>query len=223
MIRKAAFLAFALFTGTASAAPIATSIDFTKNANIAYSAKLPEVQKDSVTVGFNFSFTGNVENNDFLGFYFGTSGNMSEAYKGPNFGFKANCGNGAKSCTNDLFVRTTGTDGVYVPNSDLKAGVTYHLFAHMYKADGSDTYNRFDMWLNPTQEQMWSLTGAHATAKDISALTSFDTVAFRTANIDKGLALRVTDLRVNDVPEPGSLALMGLALAGLAAARRKRA
>lgn len=223
MIRKAAFFALALTAGFAQAAPIPAELAFSKDANIAYSYQLPAKSTDSVFVGFDFSFTGTIQTNDFLGLYFGKAGSMGEAYKGPNFGFKANCGTGANKCTNDVFGRTVGTDGTFVNGSDLKAGTTYKLFGHMYKTGGSEFYNAFDVWLNPTASEMSSLTGADITATGKSTLKSFDTIAFRTANIDNGVTLYVNNLRVNEVPEPGSVALMGLALAGLAAARRKRA
>ena len=219
MIRTAAFLSLALATGFASAAPIPAQT-FSADANQAIYT-LPAAATDSVFVGFDFSFTGKVQNNDFLGLWFGDSTSTVKGSDGPNFGFKANCGNG--SCKSDVFGRTYGTNGDFITGSDLKAGTTYKLFAHLYKTDDSSVFNAMDVWLNPTSYEMWSLTGADITTTGVSKFGKIDTIGFRAANVDNGLTLSVNNLRVNEIPEPGSVALMGLALAGLAAARRKRA
>lgn len=217
MIRKLAALTLVLGSGLASAAPILPSQSFSTNSNTAYTYKFDQAQTGSFILDFTFSYTGKVGNNDFLGIWFGNEGN-EKAYEGPNFGFKANCDEKG-SCTDDLFVRTTGTGGDFIKNSDLKEGVTYHLFAHLYKSTANGVYDRFDMWLNPTAYEMESLTGAHASADEKSKISSFDTIGIRTANLNN-VALHVN---AAEVPEPSSVALLGLAMAGLAFTRRKRA
>lgn len=166
-----------------------------------------------VFVEFNFEYTGTLGDNDFLGLWFGS-------YTGPNIGLKANCGGEVVGCTNDGFVRTTGTGGPYLPVNMLQ-NVSYHLFGHLYKTGNSTTYNKFDGWINPTALEMSTLTGADVSATGNSGLTSFTSIGFRTANLND-VSVRVDDLKISTVPEPGSIALFGLALAGMASLRRTK-
>jgi hypothetical protein len=186
---------------------------YSTNSDTIATYKLASAQTGGVLVDFDFSYTGKLGNNDFLGFWFGAANND------PSFGLKANGGDG--STTSDLFARTNGSAGNFVKNSDLTAGTTYNLMAYLSKTSGSATYNTIELWVNPTAAEMSSLTGYDAIYTGAS-IASFDTVGFRTANLDNGVSVTVSDLTVSAVPEPGTISLMGLAAAGLGFLRRRK-
>ena len=188
------------------------------NANAAYRVLNTTLSKD-VLVDFLFQYTGTIDNNDFLGLWFGSS-------TGPNIGVKGNCGasgSAISACTNDLFVRTAGAAGAYLSNSNLIEGTTYHVFGHWYKTGAASTaYNQFDAWINPTAAEMSTLTGWNARYTTSSSVTSFNTIGFRTDNLSANDTLRIDDLKISVLPEPSSIALLGLALLGMAGILRKR-
>lgn len=173
---------------------------------------LAERQDSDVYVDFTLQYSGILGANDFVGLWFGSS-------SGPNIGLKANCGV-TSTCTTDLFVRTSGSGGTYLLQSDLQAGTSYSLSGHLYKSGASQYYDRFDAWFKPTGSDV---AAQIVTAKGNSNVTSFANIGFRSANIDNNVAVTVDNLRVAEVPEPGSVALLGLALAGFAMMRRRRA
>jgi hypothetical protein len=205
--------------GSASATTmlIGGSTSYTVNsaADISTTFTLPAKQSAGVVIDFTFSFTGTLQNNDYFGLWFGSS-------TAPSFGLKANCGGDMAGCTNDLYLRMGGTSGTYLPQSDLTANTSYHLMGYLHKTGNSSTYNALDLWLNPTQQEMISLSGADASVTGSTTLSSLTSVGYRTVNIDAGVVLKASDINVRAVPEPGSLALMGLAAAGLGFVRRRK-
>ncbi len=176
-----------------------------------------ESQDGDLLVSFDFSYSGAMTLNTFVGVSFGG------LTTSPSIGIKSDCDDKSGKCKNDVFVRMSDTGTVMMLNSDLAADTNYTIFGRLYKDNGSTTYNRFDAWLNPTSDELMSLTGWNASATGTTKITSVDTLGVRTANIDNKSTLRIDNLQVSEVPEPGTLSLVGLALAGVAFGRRKRA
>ena len=194
------------------------ALRITGEASDAATRKLGAMVSDNVIIRFDFQFdAGSITNNDFLGLWFGSS-------TGPNIGLKANCGGppAPSSCTADLFARTSGFDSGGTIQ-DIALGTTYSLMGYLQKTGNSAVYNRIDLWVNPTADELMNLTGSDVFDTGASTISSFNLVGFRTANLTGDDAVLVDNLSLSKVPEPGSLALVGLALAGVAAVRRRTA
>jgi hypothetical protein len=172
------------------------------------------VSGGQVVVDFNLQFSsGAIDTNDFLSLWLGNA-------TGPSIGVKGNC-DGAANCGGaDLFVRTAGASGSFT--TPMTVGTTYHLFALLEKVNGSAFYNRYSLWIDPTDAEMFSFTGADAVFNGSSGISSFSTIGFRTANLDAGDAILVDNLRIAELPEPGSVALAMVALLGAFATTRRR-
>jgi len=203
------------WSSTSAASVDNNALKINGNSDSAASRSLATTISGDVIVSFDFTLIeGSLENNDFLSLWFGNA-------NGPNIGLKTNCGDGKNNCINDLFARTSGTDaGGNFQN--VASNTTYTLMGHLQKTGNSTVYNRFDLWVNPSAAEMASLTGWDAFDTGASNISSFSTIGFRSVNIS-GEILTVDNLRISQVPEPGTLALLGLALTGLAVSTRRRA
>lgn len=204
-----------------SFAPISVT---TNNNNVVAPQMLPATVSNGLLVDFSLVFNGAIEANNFVGLWFGYDApgstndrNLSGAHtSGPNIGLKTQLGAGG-----DLFVRNTGTGASWLAGSDITPGQSYRLFGHLYKSAGSETFDRFDAWLNPTASEIFSLTGADATSTLDSGMQSVNVFGFRSANLLRD-EITISGLRIQQVSEPGVLALAGLGLAGLMVTRRRR-
>lgn len=200
------------WTGSSASSVNSGALQISGNSDNLATRLLSAPVTGNVIVRFDFTLSaGSLQDNDFLALWFGNS-------TGPNIGLKANCG---ASCSNDLFVRTSGADaGGNLQNVAL--GTTYSLMGYLQKTANSGVYNRFDFWVNPSAEEIATLTGSDAFDTGNASIGSFNRIGFRGANLDSGDVIRIDNLRISEVPEPGILALLGLSLAGLALVSRRR-
>ncbi len=180
----------------------------------------------SVLVEFVFQFDGGaLQTNDFLALWLGNA-------NAANMGLKVNCGDGTcapgTSASADLFVRTETVPGfgnadnqkvAYTTNINI--GQSYTLMGLLEMTGSSMVYDTFSLWIDPSAAERQSLTGADAIAVGASTLSSFSQIGFRSVNIDAGDRLLVDNLTISNVPEPGTLALVGATLLSLGFKRRR--
>lgn len=184
------------------------------------------IDADSVYVSFLFRYEGTLNDNDFLGIWHDDVATGSHTDR-PNVGIKGNHGDG--SGPEDVVARLqlSGSGQAYA--AALQPNQTYLILGHLTRSVpgiGND-YDRFEIWVNP-------MAGASGTpdlvATGSGTVASFSMIGGRTFGLDAADVFWIDDLSYSTgatgfataIPEPETALLLGIGLAGLGVAGRRR-
>ncbi len=182
------------------------ALQFSGNSNTAAVRDLARGISDPVVyAAMLMRFQGHQDANDFVALWFENSGYGAA----PNLGIKMNRGSGSIQ-DEDFFVRTT-RNAVYSTN--IQEGQTCLVVVKIEKT-GSSGYDRASLWVNPTA--LGNPAGPAPDAQtnvDPSGLNTFDTIGFRSVNLDSGDLVTIDELRLGtswaEVTAPNVLPVQG--------------